>query len=252
MKALREIGVEGSVLNVASTIERNVNQTPAGRVLAISEIGEMSRQAGAPSICLHRAALRRILLEALPEDCVRTGARCVGFSEAGAMLESGEVVKADVVIGADGISSVIRAELHGAEPPRYAGYTCWRGIVRRESLLADCPALLAVGGGMQFGVLPCGEGKFYWFLTRNAVPGTKVSKREVAMLCRDWAQLVPQIIEATPEEAILQNDIVDRVPLRWWGRGRVTLLEMQRTQPRPIWGKEHAWLWRMQLCWLTA
>ena len=34
---------------------------------------------------------------------------------------------------------------------------------------------------------------------------------------------IPEVVGSTPEDAILQNDILDRPPLRWWGRGRVTL-----------------------------
>ena len=43
-------------------------------------------------------------------------------------------------------------------------------------------------------------------------------------MCRDRAAPVPEIIEGTSEDAILQDDIVDRPPLRWWGRSGVTLL----------------------------
>jgi len=63
-------------------------------------------------------------------------------------------------------------------------------------------------------------GKLYWFLTNNAPRGTTQSKMEVVAVCRDWAAPV----QGTPEDAILQNDIIDRPPLRWWGRGSVTLL----------------------------
>ena len=85
-------------------------------------------------------------------------------------------------------------------------------------------ALLVIGGGSQFGVWPCGPGRLYWFLTKNAPRGTTQSKTEAVAVCREWAAPVPEIVAETPEDAILQNDIVDRPPLRWWGRGRVTLL----------------------------
>jgi FAD-dependent urate hydroxylase len=224
LKALREIGVEASVIEAASIIERNRFQLPAGRLLAVNEFGEISRNAGAHCLCVHRATLQRLLLEQLPPCAVRTGERCVGFNGSAAILESGEVLEADVLVGADGISSVIRAGLHGDDPPRYSGYTCWRGILCKEGLLPERSALLSAGGGKQFGVWPCGDGQFYWFLTRNAPRGTVVSKQEIAALCRDWPRPIPEIIEATPESAILQNDVFDRRPLRWWGHGRVTLL----------------------------
>jgi 2-polyprenyl-6-methoxyphenol hydroxylase-like FAD-dependent oxidoreductase len=89
-------------------------------------------------------------------------------------------------------------------------------------MMPDNNALLAAGGGSQFGVWPCGTGQFYWFLTKNAPPGE--SKTQAAEVLAGWAASIREIVEGTPEEAVVQNDIVDRPPLRWWGDESVTLL----------------------------
>jgi 2-polyprenyl-6-methoxyphenol hydroxylase-like FAD-dependent oxidoreductase len=175
-------------------------------------------------ICIHRAVLQKLLLDSLPPTSVVTGTRCSDFDDSTAILESGERVKADALVGADGISSVIRETLHGKEAPRYAGYTCWRGIRHDNGVLPGKSALLVIGAGSQFGVWPCGSGQLYWFLTKNALAGTKQSKAEVMAMCHDWAAPVLDIVDGTAADAILQNDIVDRPPLQWWGRGSVTLL----------------------------
>ena len=224
VNALRELGVEARVMESASVIERESVRTPEGRLLAVTEFGDISRNAGAPCICVHRAVLQQILLEELPPDWVRTGARCVGFNDSTAILEDGERIEADVLVGADGISSVIREGLHGAEPPRYAGYTCWRGICRDNGVLPNRTPLMAAGAGSQFALLPCGAAQLFWFFTKNAPQGVTQTKADLLALCGDWAAPVPDVIKATPEGAIVQNDIVDRLPLRWWGRGPVTLL----------------------------
>ena len=224
VNALRELGLDGTVVASASVLERHLTQTPAGQRISETQFGPLAKAAGAPSICIHRAVLQRILLDALPPSSVRTGARCSGFRDATAILESGERIEADVLVGADGVSSVIRDGLHGAEAPRYAGYTCWRGIRRENGLRRGGSSLLILGAGSQFGLFPCGEGLLYWFLTKNAPPGSKLTKGEVLALCRDWVAPAREVIDGTPEETILQNDILDRPPLAWWGRGNVTLL----------------------------
>ena len=224
VNALRELGVEARVTDSASVVARNLVRTPAGRLLAINDYEDISRNAGAPCLCVHRGVLQRILLEELPPAWVRTGARCEGFHDSTSILEDGERIDADVLVGADGISSVIRAGLHGAEPPRYAGYTCWRGMLDKEGVLPGGSALLAAGAGKQFGLWPYRAGQLYWFLTKNAPQGATLTKADVLALCGDWAAPIPEVIEGTPESAILQNDIIDRPPLRWWGRGLVTLL----------------------------
>jgi len=213
INALRELRLADQVIAAGSLFERTVTQTSRGRVIATTDLAEISRMAGAPCVCIHRAALQRILAGALPAAMVRTSARCTGFDDATAILENGERIEADLLIAADGISSVIRERLHGAHSPRYAGYTCWRGIIREEGILPERSALVTVGAGRQFGIFPCGTGQVYWFHTSNAPPGTR-RRPDLA-----WA-----VIERTPEDAIIQNDIFDRPPLRWWGRGRVTLL----------------------------
>ena len=222
--ALRELGLDVKVIAAASVFEQDLVQTPRGDPISRTELGEVSRMAGAPCICIHRAALQRILLGALPQHSVRTGSRCLGFDGSTAILENGEHIQADVLVGADGISSVIRDGLHGKEEPRYAGYTAWRGICDDKGLLPKRSALLVMGGGSQFGAVPCGAGKLYWFLTKNSPQGTTQSKAEIVALSHDWAAPVPEIVAGTPADAILQNDIIDRPPLRWWGRGTVTLL----------------------------
>ena len=224
VNALRELGLDASVTASASVIERHLTQTPVGRCITQTEFGPFAQIADAPCICIHRAVLQGILLGALPPASVRTGVRCTGFSDSTAILDSGERIEADVLVGADGISSVIRDGLHGAEAPRYAGYTCWRGIRRDEGIRVGRSALLVLGAGSQFGLWPCGAGQLYWFLTKNAPPGTRQSKADALALCRDWVAPVPEIIAGTAEDAILQNDILDRPPLPWWGRGGVTLL----------------------------
>jgi 2-polyprenyl-6-methoxyphenol hydroxylase-like FAD-dependent oxidoreductase len=224
VNVLRELGLEASVMASAAVVERNLVRTPAGRPIAENEFGAIIRSAGAPCICIHRAVLQKILLDALPPTSVRTGARCTGFEDSTAILEGGERIPADVLIGADGISSVVRERLHGAEAPQHAGYTCWRGICPDNGVLPDRSALLVVGKGSQFGLWPCGAGQLYWFLTKNAPRGTTQRKAEAVAVCRDWAARVVEIVEGTPEDAIVQNDILDRPPLRWWGRGGVTLL----------------------------
>lgn len=224
VNALRELGLEASVMASASVVERILIRTPSGCLIAQNELGEISRMAGAPCVCIHRSVLQKILLDSLPPASVLTGARCFGFDDSTAILESGERVKADVLVGADGISSVIRDGLHGPEAPRYAGYTCWRGLRHDNGALPDRSALLAIGAGSQFGLWPCGAGRLYWFLTKKVPRGTTQPKADAVALCRDWAAPVPEMVEGTPEDAILQNDIVDRPPLRWRGRDGVTLL----------------------------
>jgi 2-polyprenyl-6-methoxyphenol hydroxylase-like FAD-dependent oxidoreductase len=72
------------------------------------------------------------------------------------------------------------------------------------------------------------EGRTYWYATTNLPEGAAAAEPDPkAALLRcfaGWFDPVETLVEATPPEAILINDVYDRPALRRWGRSRVTLL----------------------------
>src|SRR5262249_38146230 len=135
-----------------------------------------------------------------------------------------------VLLGADGLHSVVRRQLFGAAPPRYAGFTAWRAVVPAPDGLA-IPAGEYWGRGQEFGVIPLGGRRIYWFATHTLperqqgdLHASSEQKQALLRLFRGWYPAIPALIEATPDEAVLRNDIYDRPPLAAWSRGRATLL----------------------------
>ena len=95
--------------------------------------GPMIERFGAPYMTAHRGDLHRILRETLPEDTFHLGKICTGAENHGeaavAHFADGTSVEADVIIGADGIRSAIRAQHFGADKPRWTEQMAWRCIV---------------------------------------------------------------------------------------------------------------------------
>ena len=93
---------------------------------------------GAPFMTAHRADLHRALRTGLPESIIHLGATCTGVANTaqGAVVHfsDGSSVEADLVIGADGLRSIIRDTLFGADAPRFTNSMCWRCIVPIELL----------------------------------------------------------------------------------------------------------------------
>src|SRR5690606_21039002 len=89
-------------------------------------------------------------------------------------------------------------------------------------------SVLALGPGMQVGLFPCGPSRTYWFATRNEPAGGRGEpgppKGEILADLRGWWPPIPAVVEATPEEAVLKNAVLDRPPVRHWGRGRVSFV----------------------------
>jgi len=112
-----------------------------GATIGATELGAACEDRyGAPYYTLHRADLQRVLLGALADTrgvMLRLGRHCVGVSERpqAAVLHfaDGASVEADVVIGADGIHSSVRAAL-ASDAPRYSGMGVYRGLIPVEHL----------------------------------------------------------------------------------------------------------------------
>ena len=92
-----------------------------------------AKKFGAPYLTVHRADLHRLLCEQLPARVIHLDARCVGVSStatsATAIFADGTEIEADVIVGADGINSVVRESLFGAQPVRYTQQMAWRCMV---------------------------------------------------------------------------------------------------------------------------
>jgi 2-polyprenyl-6-methoxyphenol hydroxylase-like FAD-dependent oxidoreductase len=186
-----------------------------------------------PSLCIHRADLHRLLRQALAPGRVVPNRRLDSFAAGThggvtAHFAEGTSVDADGLIGADGVGSAVRAQLHGASAPIYRGYCIWRGIApdmggRTRGTISE-----TWGRGRRFGVLPMGQGRVCWYATRNMPAGQpdgpEGRKQEIHDLFSDWHRPIPQLIESTEPGDIIKNDARDRRALRRWGEGRVTLL----------------------------
>ena len=186
-----------------------------------------------PAITVRRPDLLDALLSALPRNRIRLAQKLTHLEQAqdkvNISFESGLNVEHDVVIGADGIRSRVRTELFGQIDPIYRGYTVWRGVARYDgSALFEGANSETWGAGRRFGILNVGPQKFVWYAAVN-VPqdheeGPNGRKVELLEAFNRWHEPIMDLIAATPENDIMKNGAYDLVPLRRWGRGRVTLL----------------------------
>jgi 2-polyprenyl-6-methoxyphenol hydroxylase-like FAD-dependent oxidoreductase len=204
-----------------------------GEVLADFPLVEMAQRHGAPTVVIHRAALHSALREFFGEEGLHVGARLKDFIQDGdqvvARFEDGREARGALLVGADGLKSRVRAQLHGETPPRYAGYPVWRGITPPFSHEGIPVGMLreTQGRGARFGMGYIAEGRVYWWAAVDGPAGQAVPGGDKAYLeevFRTAHAPIPQLIAATDAADILRSDTYDRLPLEQWGEGRVTLL----------------------------
>jgi salicylate hydroxylase len=189
------------------------------------------------NIGIHRADLLALLAGQLPPGTVRTGHRCTDFRQdddsATAVFADGSTATADVVIGADGIHSVLQGFVVAPAEPVFSGVVAYRGLVPR---VAEYPAgtiRMWMGEGRHFLVFPVRAGQLLNYVgfvsSGTAVRESWSAAGDPAALAAHfagWDPLIGQVIAAIsgPGGSGFQWGMYDRAPLPRWSSGRLTLL----------------------------
>jgi 2-polyprenyl-6-methoxyphenol hydroxylase-like FAD-dependent oxidoreductase len=233
LRALDAIGAGDAVRAVSLPAVRSEMRASGGRkVLFGVPVSVFEKRFNvSPFLALtHRAELVGALSALLPPGVARYGHECtavdVGEKGVRVTFANGHTDEADVLVGADGIHSAVRASLFGAEPPRYSGYTCWRGIGPRPAAID--PGYIGEwwGRGQRFGITTLTNDRTYWFAVKNAPAGGRAADESSAVreAFRDWAAPIPELLAATPPDRVFRNDIIDRPPAKVWSKGRAGLI----------------------------
>lgn len=203
-------------------------------------LGERVRaRHGFPYLHIHRGDMRRILLEAVLAECgdvVRSSARVAGVSQIDGRprlhLADGRQEEGDVVIGADGLHSVIRHVLFGADRPRFTGYVAWRGLAdatRARHLNIEPEAASFMAPGAHVVTYFVRNGHFINFVgvfERSEPPDESWENEGArAQLARDMAPFHEDLRELSKLiERPLLWPLFDRMALPRWSAGCATLL----------------------------
>ncbi|MEV6364656.1 FAD-dependent monooxygenase [Nocardia asteroides] len=248
LRALDALGV-GAAIRAQAVEDASAGIRDArGRWLSRTDIATLRARFGAP-VVIHRAALLDILRSALPGDVVRTGVTVTDVDPDGTVRHAAEapgtdsdgtvrqaagvdfdgtdrqaatVSSADLVVGADGLRSVVRRAVCGEIPARYAGYTAWRAVVELADPLTEFGETW--GRGARFGIAPLADGRTYCFAVYNAPEGAGGSFAEVRARFADWHDPVPALLAAADPDTVLHNDIYELPALPTYTAGRIALI----------------------------
>ena len=165
MTILASLGLAEAAQSSGRPLRRGIIARHDGRILARNDLA----LPGLPTpVAIHRAALQRLLLAALPTP-PETGLHPTHLDLAGdhprVTLSDASTSEWDLVVGADGIRSAVRPWINPAAPePRYAGYTCWRAVV--PGTPTD-EVWELWGPGRRLGVVPLGDDATYLFRSED-------------------------------------------------------------------------------------
>ena len=243
--ALAATGIETSELRYANRHGQTIWADPRGRHAGLPW----------PQFSIHRGELQMILFNTaramLGGERIKFGRRITGFEQKGNKVHARfadrdgrtvETAEADILIGADGIHSAVRAQFHPNEgPPKWQGILMWRGVTVGKPFLDGATMVQAGHHTQKFVCYPIsrahaakGEALINWICDLHMGDGAMLPREDwnrpgklADFLPRfedwkfDWLD-VPGVIKSA--HTILEFPMVDRDPLPCWSHGRVTLL----------------------------
>jgi FAD-dependent urate hydroxylase len=225
VRALRALGLDEAVAARAAPITRQRLLDHHGGVLAEIDLDGLWGDVGA-CLALPRASLHRVLREGVP---VRMGGTVASLQRldgpVAVRFDDGRQGEYDLVVGADGLRSVVRRLAVDPRPPVPVGQHSWR-------FLAPCPPevttwAVMLGRGASFLTVPVGGGLVYCYADVSAGPADGPQGDPLTVLHERFAGFaapVPRLLERLEDPAQVHVAAIEQVAAERWGRGAVVLV----------------------------
>lgn len=237
LRQLDQAGLGDELLDRGLPMQSSKLADARGRVLLEARPGQISGGRDRWTqivLSIHRAELHEALLGALGRTELRLGATLeldVSDGDVARLRIAGssEALESDLVVGADGVGSTLRQQV-GSSSFRYAGYTCWRGVVDLPGdPVATTPSSWEIwGGARRFGVIPLRGERVYFYACINA---RESDERYTGLDGAGFAELfdgiggpVPTILDAVRQGATIHHDDLGEIHSERWHRGPLVLL----------------------------
>jgi 2-polyprenyl-6-methoxyphenol hydroxylase-like FAD-dependent oxidoreductase len=228
LRALEEIGLADAMEKIGAPFSSTVIQTKDGRRLSGFDPQRVLDRLGRRPIIAHRADVQAVLVSAAVDVPLRmnTAVTAVRREEGGALtvcVADGTRLEAGLVVGADGLHSVVRALIDGSKP-RVSRLLSWRAVVTGGPQIHD--AWLSIGAGHQFLATPMPRGRAYFagllgpIAGQAAVAGTDSLRHAYA----GWHDPIPDLLRLIEHTTVRWDEVRHRPAPRVTARGNVVLI----------------------------
>ncbi|MFC7193142.1 FAD-dependent monooxygenase [Halocatena marina] len=133
MQALDRLDVAAAIIARGVTLDQMEIRTANGQTLTSMDLNDHTARIGLDHnlMAIHRAELQAVLANRLPAEVLQLGRECIDVNADQPVIHfaDGTEISADLIIGADGVNSTVRASLFPNISPQYAGDVAYRGLV---------------------------------------------------------------------------------------------------------------------------
>jgi len=181
----------------------------------------------AKTYAIHRATLHTILLNRLDGVKIHLNKKLKSLSqsndEVNFIFEDRTSYNSNILIGADGIHSVVRKSIIKNTELRIAKQVCWRGIVKIDIPKKYQTELNELWGkGKRFGFVHINKNEVYWYAL--ATYKNEFSNINLEELFSNFSPLIKKIISTTEKSNIIFNEMMDLKPISSWHHKNICLI----------------------------
>lgn len=225
MQVFKKLGLQDQIEKAGNTISFMKITDEQLKPLSEVDLFEYEQKYGVSNVAIHRGELQKILANEIGFENINLSKRLSKIEKAKLFkltFEDNTTLETKLVIGADGINSVVRNQLFAENTIRNANQNCWRGICE-----IDLPQNYhnelneAWGKGRRFGFVKISEKKVYWYALTNK---SSANENNLLEIFKDFHSDILKIISATPTEQIIRSEILDLKPIKKWQAENICLI----------------------------
>lgn len=228
MKALQAIGIDEDVARIGHPLKSFSILDERGEKISHATFSGTDGRYG---VSVHRAELHAALMSKLDPAAVHTGKRLAKIETYNnwsvVHFDDGSAVVTDYLIVADGVHSKARQQLLPGSAPRFAGQTCWRGVIEHPEAGGWEPSE-TWGSRGRFGIVPLTRNRVYWFAVVNAERSDPryagFGAADLAHQFEGYHALVCDILSRSNGHRLIHGDVLDVKPIGRFAFGRVVLI----------------------------
>lgn len=228
MKALRYLELDQGISNFGTKLEASHIRDLHGKTISIANTNLVSDLED-ENFAVHRQQLHQYLYDQLEPNEVVPHKKALKFNQVSEKVfiefKDGTSDTGDFLIGVDGIGSIIRNVLIPDSKPRYAGYTCWRAVIKNPGLkLEESSEIWGKEG--RFGYVSLPGNIIYWYACVNTKKRKTDSWSVDHLLANfsNYAEPIPTLLKNTKTDKLIKNDIIDIKPLKNFAFNRILLI----------------------------
>lgn len=230
MKAFEILGYEDKIIPLGHMLEDFEIQNWKEKTILKADTNRLRKNYNTDNFAIHRADLHQFLYQSIDAKNVVVGKKVVdlqqNYEKVILYFDNETSVTADFVIAADGIGSSIRQKLLPKSTPKYAGYICWRGVIKDENYNTK-KSIETWGSNGRFGLTPLKDNQIYCYACKNTPLNSEVYQWDLTDIRRNFAEysgIIRSTLQKTKQEDLITTPIMDLEPIAAYKYNRILLI----------------------------